>query len=194
MMRTMLPTIMVGGLFVAGVAVSNAHAATLTPFFSEADFTAAVGSTIVEDWEDTTLLPGLAITSDVGFISGGKFVDGIDTNGGHSPTRVTTTFALKGFGGFLNTGPGLGFEGRVFFVGGGSQALGLTVPANFISFIGITSDVPFNAFEEFSGPSQGLQLYTAENLILAPIPIPGMLPLMGGVLAALGLRRRNRTP
>ena len=196
MMRTMLPTIMVGGLFVAGVAVSNAHAAaTLTPFFSEADFTAAVGSTIVEDWEDTTLLPGLAITSDVGFISGGKYVDGIDTNGGHSPTRVTTTFALKGFGGVLNTGPGLGFDARVFFVGGGSQVFQLTVPPNQTGlFIGLTSDVPINAFEEFSGIGEGLQLYTAENLILAPVPLPGTLPLIGSALAALGLRRRKRTP
>ena len=196
MTRPMLQTILVGGLFMAGVAVSNAHAATFTFFLDQSAFTAAVGSTVVEDYEDTTLVPGMTLTSDVGFISGGKFVDGIDTNGGHNPTRVTTTFALKGFGGFLNTGPGLGFEGRVFFVGGGSQALGVTVPANFISFIGITSDVPFNAIEEFSGPSQGLQLYTAENLILAPatVPVPGTLPLIGSALAALSLQRRKRTP
>lgn len=194
MMRTMLPTIMAGGLFVAGMAVSNAHAATLTPFLDEAAFIAAVGSTVVEDWEDTTLVPGLTITSDVGFISGGKYVDGIDTNGGHNPTRVSTSFALKGFGGFLNTGPGSGFEGRVFFVGGGSQSLGVTVPPNFTGFIGLTSDVPFNAFEEFSSPSEGLQLYTAENLILAPVPIPGTLPLIGSALAALGLLRRKRAP
>lgn len=191
MIRNMLPTIIAGGLFVAGV-MSNAHAATLTPFLSEADFTAAVGSTVVEDWEDTTLVPGLAITSDVGFLSGGKYVDGVDTNGGHNPTRVTTTFALKGFGGFLTTGPGSGFDARVFFVGGGSQVLGVTVPPNFTGFIGLTSDVPFNAFEEFSGASAGLQLYTAENLILAPVPIPGTLPLISGALAALGLLKRKR--
>ncbi len=194
MTRPMLQTIMVGGLFAAGVAVSNAHAATFTFIFDESAFIAAVGTTIVEDYEDTTLVPGMTLTSDVGFISGGKYVDGIDTNGDLNPTRVTTSFALKGFGGFLNTGPGPGFGGRVFFVGGGSQELGGSVPANFTGFFGVTSDVPFNAIEEFSGPSQGLQLYTAENLILAPVPLPGTLPLIGSALAALGLQKRKRTP
>lgn len=188
--------LVIGGLLLGAFAVSKANAANFTPYTDVAAFNAAVGSAVVEDWEDTTLVPGLTITSDVATISGGNYNDVIDTNGGHNPTHISTSFALKGLGGILHLdagGTGSGIATLVYLVGGGAQLFGPVVPDGYNGFIGLTSDVPFNAIDMFSGGPGSPQAYTAENLILAPVPVPGALPLMASALAGLIMVRRKRT-
>lgn len=187
-----------------GVGVdSKANAATFAIFTDRPSFEAAVDGTAVEDFTDATLVPGLTIMSDSGFISGGRFQDFLGNSNNPTQTAFLTAQALIGIGGEFDlgaagSGPGSGIQITAFFVGGGSQALPIEIPNSFTgNFFGFTSDMAFDKVVLSSGSQlgpTGVESYDLDNLTLAPsaVPLPGTLPLLGGALAALALFQRKK--
>src|SRR5262245_25261861 len=131
-------------MFIGGAEISSA--ATITVFNNDAaGFAAAAGSLQTEDFSDTTLLPALSVTSNVGSITGGVWHDQL------SPSQQTTTWSFSGpitaFGGNWNTGtPQAGISFTLTFLDNTTQLVPVQLPNNFTGqFFGFVSDTPFKS-------------------------------------------------
>ncbi|WP_256731236.1 PEPxxWA-CTERM sorting domain-containing protein [Sphingomonas sp. dw_22] len=187
----------VAALLASSTLVAAPAQAQITYYTNYAAFLGALGGTaVIEDFEDTTLVPGLAYASSAGNISGGLFNDQL------IPSSQTTTFvfggAVNAFGGFFDLspgGPGLGIQ----LTNAPGSTLALEVPNTYSGqFWGFISNNSFQALLLTAGTQGGVaETYTLNNLTFGTgtpgVPEPAAWGMMiGGFgLAGMALRRRH---
>jgi len=187
-------------LAVSTVATASPVVAVYTGPGSLAAWTAAQGGAtiVVEDFNDTTLLPGLSIVGSAVSIDGtspNKMWDRI--------VSQTTTFNLPSagfsFGGDWDlAGPGgQGFGLKMTLVNGGSYTIPTEIPASIGGgFWGVVSDTAFSKVEITKGtqnpPNAWAETYTLEDLRFQQAPEPASLLLCAFGAAFLATRRRRR--
>ncbi len=183
----------------AMTAAGAANAAT-TIYDDGAAFAAALSGVVTEDFEDSTLVPGLSFSSTVGAIGGGLFNDRPVKN-----TADTTFFFAGGtdaFGGVFDLDPGgrgQGLEFTLNLTGGGTELAGrLQFEAS--GFFGFTStnrfdSVTWRGFDDVNGVAETFNLDNAQfgNLSAAvPEPAAWGLMVVGFGIVGAGMRSRRQ--
>ena len=136
----------------------SALAASFTVYTDLASWQAAAGSSVVQDFTDTTLIPGLTITFGTflpGSIGGGVYTDEAVNNTGDtfssgnpvmSYAPGTTAFGANWDLDALQKGLSLAaaYFYKVHFVGGGNQTTPVFIDTLQPGFVGFTSDTSFD--------------------------------------------------
>ncbi len=194
----------IASALLAGCAFAAApSSAAVTYYYTQASFLAALGAStpIVEDFDDTTLVPGLSILStagDVDSTAADLFYDRL------VPNQASTTFILpaggyNAFGGFFDlAGPGgAGLGITITTVLGGTLAT--EIPNSTAgSFFGFITDAKFDYVVLTAGTQGGsAETYTLNDLTFgnvgAAVPEPatwGMM-IVGLGVAGMAMRRRS---
>lgn len=182
------------------LALPGTATAATTVYTSMPAFDVAAGPSLVEDFEDASLLPGLSITTTTGTISGGLFRDRLVPG-------VSTTFNFAGaqsaFGGIFDLSPGGEGMGIIFtlgLLGGGTEVITQQVANNCVGcFFGIKSTNPFTSVTFKSGTQPGVaETFNFNNLkIAAAVPEPATwaymligFGFMGGVMRSAKRRKK----
>jgi PEP-CTERM motif len=166
--------------------------ATVTIYTDAGAFDADQNET-VEDFNDTTLVPGLSITSNVGTIANNQFQDRVLRGG----ATTTFTFAnpVRAFGGFFDLGPGGFGQNLTFFIDGVAlNNAALPTIAGF-RFFGFSSTAAFSSVKIAAGNGNGVaETYNLDNLRIGAVPEPAtwaMLILGFGVIGG-AMRTRQQ--
>jgi hypothetical protein len=177
--------------------------ASITIYTDLAAWQAAVGSSVVEPFNSSGLQPTTVVSSIAGGIgpargvfSGSVWNDDMYNNPSfHSGTSFSYSQGqLKGAGALWDTsvnGDGIGID---VSLDGGSQSVG-HIGGIHGSFFGWTSSTPFNSvfLSIYFLQNGGGETFDMDNLQFAPVPEPGVAPLLGGGLIVAGFARRLRT-
>jgi len=191
--------IVISLLLAASSVASSASAATIV-YTSQASYLAALGgSAQTEDFADTTLVPGLSITSTAGNIASGRFNDRVVL--GEATTSFTFGSAINGFGAIFDETPGGFGEGLDFLIDGTSLVTSLSGAASG-TFLGFISDSPFTSVLIRGGTSSGTaETYNLDDLTFgtsvvsaAPEPTTWALMLVGFGVVGFAIRRRRTMP
>lgn len=158
-------------------------------------FTSYFPAPTVENFEDTTLVPGLSITEvgGAGTIALGVYGNIVDAD---VPRYQIFTFApgMMGFGGWFDlAGPGGAGTEIDVYINDNSQFV-FTIPNTAAGqFYGFATDAPFTQvlLQDHQGP--GVQeTYEIVDLAVAPVPVPAPLLLLGsGLVGLVGLGRKR---
>ena len=190
--------LLIAGTALALVAFQSVSANAAITFFSSIPaFDAAAGTVVVEDFADTTLVPGLSFTSTVGAISGGLFNDRVVRGG------ATTTFNIAGgtnaFGGLWNEQPGgfgQGLDFTITLLNLSTVVLATQLDGFSGQFFGFTSTDKFDTVLITAGNSGGVaETYNLDDLRFGagvPEPTTWALMLLGFGGLGLSLRRARR--
>ncbi|MBT2186727.1 PEPxxWA-CTERM sorting domain-containing protein [Sphingobium nicotianae] len=190
----------IAAALLAGTVFAAPASATVTYYYSQAAFLAALGATVptVEDFNDTTLVPGLSILSTVGTVDAGDdnvFDDRL------VPNTQSTTFLLPGsfhaFGGFWDLTPGGAGLGIAITPVPGAT-LGTEVPNSFSGgFFGFISSDAFNYVVLTAGTQGGVaETYKLDDLTFGnvgpavPEPATWGMMIVGLGVAGMAMRRR----
>jgi hypothetical protein len=158
---------------VALLASRNASRAALTTYSTLASWTAAAGSPIVvEDFADSTLLPGFTITfgqnSPPGQISGGKYNDvGVTQFNDAKNPKLNFAGGTYVFGAdwdFSPGGPGDGLVLVLTFTDSSTTTLFIGNPSGgtFNGFFGFVSDVAVTSIR-LDSPGTGVEAFAMDN-------------------------------
>jgi hypothetical protein len=170
--------------------------ANITLINNYTSFLSYCPSPLVENFEDTTLVPGLTIT-EVG--TPGSIHDGIYENivRGANQYQVFNYNSLLGFGAWLDlTNPGgPGSELDMYADGTFVRTVPNTAAGEFYGFY---SDVPVLqvAFMDHLNPYGWQETYYSIDLALGtnPVPLPAAVWLLGaGLMGLVGIRRKVRS-
>lgn len=194
---TSLRKLAVAGAASAVVALfATASQAAVTEFFDEASFLAAAGPTLLEDFNDPTLLPQLTITSANGSQGGGVWNDLVVPGGN------TSNFAFAGgstaFGGFWDETPGGFGTGLVFQLnlsGGGTVNAPTQMDGFSGQFYGFVSTDRFDSVTIVPGntPTGSQETFSVDNVRFSGVvPEPGAWALMLVGFGGLGGAMRHR--
>jgi len=190
--------ILIASAIAAACFANNAYA-SVTYYTDQAAYTAALGGFVsTEDFADTTLIPGLTLTTLNGNISGGAFFDKVTSTGATS----TFTFAngTNAFGGTFDLGIANFGSGVKFILDNTTYAGAIK---NYpTGFFGLISDTTFTSIT-LGSATTGQEIYKLTNLVVGQSDIPGAVPepatwaLMilgfGAVAGALRQRRAKVT-
>jgi hypothetical protein len=183
-----------------GVALAAAGAsnAAVTTYTDQAAWNAAAGAVTVEDFTDTTLVPGLTLSTTNGSIDvGGFFHDGAFT---YTSSASDTTFsfgtsvnALSGFWDLLPNGIGSGIS----LTTSAGDVVVLTNDYFANTFYGFTTTSAFTSFTiNALAVDPRLETYNLDNLAFnnaaAVVPEPETYAMMLAGLAAVGFMARRR--
>jgi hypothetical protein len=166
-------------------------------YTSAATFAAALVSTTVEDFADTTLVPGLSFVSTVGSIGGGVFNDRVIRSSQSTAWSFTT--AQNGFGGNWDLRPGgagQGIEFVITLLNNTTLTIGTQVPNSYSGqFFGFTSTDAFKKVSYTGGTQPGVaETHNLDNLSFgSAVPEPAawaMLITGFGLVGAVARRRR----
>jgi hypothetical protein len=159
-------------------------------------FLTACPDPLVENFEDTVLVPGFSITEigGDGTIENGVYKNIVDNN----PLRyqIFNYDSLYGFGGWFDLynpgGPGTSIDMYI----NDNNTFVMNIPNTAAGqFYGFFSTDPFTGVRFEAGPESGVQeTYWSVDVAMCPVPIPpAALLLASGLLGLIGIRRfRNR--
>jgi hypothetical protein len=178
-----------------GMAVAAPSQAAISYFTDAAAFAAALNNVTVENFADTTLVPGLSFTSTVGNISGGIFNDQLAA--GSQTTTFNFSSAINGLGANFDMSPGgagVGILWTISLFAGGTEVLSSEVSRNLTGqFFGFISDSAFDSILFTAGTqANGVETYNLDNLSFGTVPEPESLALLGLGLAGIALSRRKQ--
>lgn len=188
-------------LVLLALGVAPASRAAITFYTDRAAFTAALQAYEVEDFADTTWVPGLTVTTDNGFLANGYFTDLLN---GQPPDLWNTTFSFGGpvnaFGGDFDLSTGGRGVGLQMILSTGdvlAQEVPNTSTGNFFGFI---SDGVFESVLLQGGTQRACcsESYHLDNLTFGVVPqgVPEP-PTLASVMLAAGLAAgavRRRRP
>lgn len=162
------------------LALPGTASAATTVFTSQPAFNVAAGPTLLENFNDAALIPGLSITT-TGSISGGQFQDRLVPG---SSTTFNFTSAQSAFGGIFDLSPGgagLGIRFTLGRLGGGTEVVTQQVANNCVGcFFGFSSTNPFTSVTLNSGTQGGFaETYNLNDLkVAAAVPEPSTWAFM----------------
>jgi len=177
--------------------VSSANAA-FTTYNNQISFiTGAGGGVITENFDDTTLIPGLSIAE---YNGAGSIHDGVYENicnASYNRYQVYTfATGMTAFGAWLDLyNPGGPGSEIAIYINDTNTYVGTIPNSSNGDFFGFVNDTVFYGvrFQDALNPVGIQETYYNVDLSLkpAPVPIPGALLLLGpGLLGLVGLRRR----
>lgn len=177
--------------------IPSSAAAQIVVFNDAGAFNAAVGPTVLEDFSDANLAPGLSFTSTAGSVGGGKFNDRLVAGGFTTFQFANSQTAFGGVFDLSAGGAGTGI--LVSFLGGSSQVVGQIDRACVGCFFGFSSTNPFTSVTFTNGTQTGVaETFNLDNLQSAQVsavPEPGTWAMMLIGFGAIGasMRRRRRS-
>jgi hypothetical protein len=159
-------------------------------------FTYYCPSPAVENFEDTTLIPGLSITEvgGAGLIALGVYQNTVDAD---VPRYQTFNYSpgMYGFGAWFDlAGPGGPGSEIDVYINDNNQFV-MTIPRTAAGeFYGFFSDMAFLGvrLEDHQNPLGVQETYALVDLVVCPIPLPPSAFLLGtGLLGLVGWRTRK---
>jgi len=203
----------VAGALLLGLTVSGAQAATVNVFNSLAAWQAAAGSPGISETFDAVVdnPPNLGATVAFGTIDFGTDLPGhihegifhdraTDAVGETNPLLTFSGPGVWAFGADWDLGPndpGTGLTFLITFADTSTttllDAITNPLPAGFVGFFGIVSDMAILSIELLEGGQPGnFETFDMDNVRVAAVPIPAALPLFLSAIAALGFLGRRR--
>jgi hypothetical protein len=184
----------VPGLTLVALLLLATTAGAFTVYTDKTAWEAAIsGPFLTEDFEDTTLNPGISYTgSESANISNGFFHDVLAVESANAP-RTTWFFTpqITAYGGnWTLGGPGGGGSSLQVYVEDVSY-VGTIVNDYNGEFWGFIADPPFTSVLLIGGSGTNQQNYKLDNMVYTMVPVPGSLWLMGAGLVGLLFRRRK---
>jgi len=174
--------------------------AALVTYSSEAAWSAAVGSFVIESFNDSGLQPTTGVVTSAGQIDGNTWHDRVTSSGDESTTFRYLLGSMHGAGGDWDTSPlleGQGLRITLNLTGGGTQLVGQIGPID--GFFGWASDASFDSFTIKAGNHTGVaETFELDDLMMAPTQgtvtptvEPATLALVGTGLLGLRFVRRK---
>ena len=176
-----------------------ATASALTVYTDKAAWANALsGQFLTEDFTDADLNTGVSfVSTESGNINTqfGYYHDVLNSDSQNEPmTTWSFTPQITAYGGNWDLGgPGGGGNNLLVYVKVGD----IDQYVRFISnsyegeFWGFTSDTPFTSVILKGGTGDHQQIYKLDNMVYAPVPVPGTVWLLGGGLLGLLARLRR---
>lgn len=187
--------------------LSTTAVSAATFFTDRVSFNAATQTLALEDFNDNTLAPGLGITTGVGQILLGDWIDTVSRPVVGTVTAAPTTFTfstgMTAFGGGFDLST-IGLTSGLQFVLDGVTVLSTQLATATPTFFGFVTDTAFTTVTLRGGtlglPSTPAQNYrmndmsfgTAAPILPAPVPLPASLVLLLAGLGGLGMMRHRR--
>jgi len=213
-LRGLAKTSFAAGVLLLGLSVSGAQAATVNVFTSLANWQAAAGSPGVSETFGADVLNPPNTSAAVAFgtidfgttlpgnISGGVYNDRASNEvaDANNPLLSFTAPGILAFGADWDLGPNDPGTGLTFLITFADlstttivNAITNPLPAGFVGFFGIVSDMAINSIRLLEGTQSGnFETFTMDNVRVSAVPIPAALPLFLSAIAALGFLGRRR--
>ena len=176
---------------------ATASALTTTIYYNQTAWVNAVsGPFLTEEFADDTLNPGVSYTSSE---SGGinpsfEYYHDVLTSESQNEPMTTWSFTpqITAYGGNWDLGgPGGGGNSLRVYVNDLSHYVGYISNSYQGGFWGFTADNLFTSVILKGGGGDHQQNYSLDNMVYAPVPVPGTFWLLGGGLL-IGLLARLR--
>ncbi len=165
---------------------SLAAVAAAAPLFTISTNLSDFASCTLQEFDDTTLNPGVSVVSTNGYIDT-TLDQWVDFVNGYEPATTTWSFAtpITGFGGFFDLNPE-GIGSGIHISADGYDVGDIT--AN--GFWGFFSTEPLSTVM-FSNVPTGQDHFYMDDMRYCPVPVPPAVWLLGsGLLGLMGLRRK----
>lgn len=191
--------------FVLLLGVVTAAQAAITTFTNSAAFFAAFPNLVTENFEDTTLIPGMSITevNGAGSIHNGVYENIVRADALGDPLGATaryqvfnyspTAYAFYAWVDTANPG-GAGSSIDMYINDTNTFVLNIPNTANG-DFFGFSSDVAFKGvrFQDGLNPAGVQETYFNVDVGFNPVPVPPAVLLFGtGLLGMVGIRLRRK--